>query len=221
MWFLRPGINLESALITIAASLFVIFFVMPFHEISHSLVAYKLGDDTPKYYGGLSLNLLNNIDLFGALSIILFGMSWSKPVVLNYRNFKNPRVGVCLTSLAGPLFNILAAFLIAVIAKLFLLFTFLPANFLKMSYYFFHTAVFLSLRIAIFNLLPIPTLDGFGVIAAFLPNSILEKISAYRIYIMFGFMLLLFLGILSVPVELISLKIYFFITKTVGSTLMF
>jgi len=221
MWFLRPGMNLESALITIAASLLVIFLIMPFHEIAHSFVAYKLGDDTSKFYGGLSLNLVDHLDLFGALSILLFGMSWSKPIILNHRNFKNPRLGVFLTSLAGPLFNIVAAFLIAILAKIFLLLTFLPQGFLKVSYYFFHTAMFLSLRIAIFNLLPFPTLDGFGVIAAFLPNRILEKIAAYRIYIIFGFILLLFFGILSAPVEIISLRIYFFITKIMGDSLMF
>lgn len=216
MWFLRPGMNLEYALLMISAFLFTVLLVMPFHEISHGFVAYKLGDDTAKNFGGLSLNLLDHIDLFGALSLILFGMCWSKPFLVDRSNFRHERLGVCLTSLAGPCFNILVAFLMGIFGGLFVRISFLPVSFLRVVYSFFQCVTLVNLRIAFFNLLPVPTLDGFGVVASFLPSKLLYEIRVHRFYVLIAFMFLMFMGVFSVPVNFLTIHTYQLINRVVG-----
>ncbi len=189
---------------------------MPFHEISHNFVAHKLGDDTAKSFGGLSLNVLDHIDMFCALSLIIFGMCWSKPILVNQSNFKHERLGVCLTSLAGPCFNILTAFIMGLVGGFLFWVTFLPASLLRVLCEFFQCVTIVNLRIAFFNLLPFPTLDGFGVIAAFLPDSLLHKINQHRFYILLAFMFLLFIGVLSDPVNFLTVATYRLIAKITG-----
>ena len=105
------GVDLISVVVGILSSLAVIFLTMPVHEFAHAWAATKLGDPTPKYYGRLSLNPFNHIDYMGALCIILFGFGWAKPVGINPRNFDNVKKGMALTALAGPLSNIILAFI--------------------------------------------------------------------------------------------------------------
>ena len=97
-----------SVVIHILAILMVIFLVLPFHEWAHAWVASLLGDTSIKYRGRLSLNPLSHIDYMGALCLLLFGFGWAKPVPVDDRNFKNPKVGMAITALAGPVANIVA-----------------------------------------------------------------------------------------------------------------
>lgn len=156
------------------------------HEYAHALTAVKFGDPTPKAYGRLTLNPLAHIDPIGALSMILLRFGWSKPVPIDTRNFDNERLGIALTSLAGPASNILMLLLTALVNHLFtnsttpLLSTFLT------------TFGMINLVLAIFNLIPIPPLDGHKIVGAMLP----KKLSYYwdsleKYYIVFILILIL------------------------------
>ena len=110
MSLLRSGnMDIISVITYIISVLMVIFLVNPLHECAHGFVAYKLGDRTAKNQGRLTLNPLAHIDYMGSLLMLLVGFGWAKPVPVNPRNFKNPKVGMAITALAGPVSNLLAA----------------------------------------------------------------------------------------------------------------
>ena len=112
---LNRELSLERAIMQILAVSMIVFLVMPLHEFAHGLIAYKLGDNTAKNMGRLRFSPSAHIDPLGALMILLVGFGWAKPVPVNPRNFKNPKVGMAITALAGPVSNILAAIVGAVL----------------------------------------------------------------------------------------------------------
>ncbi|MCL2704061.1 MAG: site-2 protease family protein [Defluviitaleaceae bacterium] len=148
-----------------------VILVLTIHEFSHGFAAYLLGDKTAKYDGRLSFNPLRHIDWFGIVALIFFGFGWAKPVSVNPRNFKNPKVDFALTAAAGPVSNIIFAFLLLLIA--------VPLS-LRVSYggaggyivTFLLRCASLSLALGFFNMLPIPPLDGSKIFGAFLPDRI-------------------------------------------------
>ncbi|HCH28411.1 MAG TPA: site-2 protease family protein [Ruminococcaceae bacterium] len=193
--------DFTTLIMYILASLIVIFFVLPVHEFAHGFTAVQLGDKTPKYQGRLTLNPLAHIDYFGALAILLFGFGWAKPVQVNMRNFKNPKVGMAITAFAGPLSNIIFAFLTLCLFKgLFLLGV-------QSVMYHGYVNVLLSylitinIYLAVFNLLPVPPLDGSRLLSAFLPDRIYYKIMQYEQFIIWGIFILLWVGVLDVPMN--------------------
>lgn len=209
MWFFGPGVTLENAIVRIIASLAVIFLVMPFHEFAHGFVAHLCGDDTAKLTGRLSMNPLDNVDPLGAAAILFLGMGWAKPVPVNVYNFRNKRVGMFFTYLAGPILNILAAVIAGFLFNIFLHSgRFINVNALNVILLFFYYFMQISIGIATFNLVPLPGLDGFLMFSAFIPDRLLAKFFRYQHYIMFGAMLLLFAGFLSVPLSIMDYYIY-------------
>ena len=136
------------------------------HEYAHAITAVNLGDPTPKAYGRLSLNPLAHIDPLGALCMVLFRFGWSKPVPINTRNFDNERLGTALTSLAGPLSNILMLFVTAFVNNIFKPLPNSPFS------TFLLTFAMINLVLAIFNLIPIPPLDGHKIVGSILPNKL-------------------------------------------------
>jgi Zn-dependent protease len=181
---LRPDVLLSRVLILLIA--------LPIHELAHAFIAYRLGDVTSRDYGRLSLNPLDHLDPIGALMILLGGFGWAKPVPVNpyglYRS-RNSTAGFALVALAGPLSNILLAALFAIPIRLDLI----PTGFLERLVVGFITV---NIALAVFNLIPIPPLDGSRVAVAVLPPQWGEYILRLEPYGIFIVLLLVFVGVI-------------------------
>ncbi|HZJ78445.1 MAG TPA: site-2 protease family protein [Clostridia bacterium] len=204
----RHGLSLQT-LMGVLAAVFVVFCTLPVHEYAHAYVATKLGDPTPRLSGRLTLNPLAHIDPMGALMIMLVGFGYAKPVQVNMRNFKNAKRDMALTALAGPMSNILMAFVFILLINVFTLISISSGSTIsQVSIWFFYYAASINIFLAVFNLLPIPPLDGSRVISAILPNKYYYKIMQYERYIVLVVFALLIMGVLSAPLTFLSDKIY-------------
>lgn len=134
-----------------------------FHELSHGYVAYVLGDPTPKAMGRLSLNPLRHIDPVGFLFLLWAGFGWAKPVQVNPMNFADRRKGMAMVALAGPLANFLLALVLLVILRI------LPLHPFSTVARMLEVGAWINVSLGVFNLLPIPPLDGSKVLAGLLP----------------------------------------------------
>ncbi|MDK2905178.1 MAG: hypothetical protein PWR12_1254 [Eubacteriaceae bacterium] len=168
-----------------------ILLAISFHEMAHGFAADAMGDPTPKLAGRLTVNPLKHIDPLGLLSMLLFRFGWAKPVPINPLNFKDRKKGMIIVSLAGILTNLLLGFLGMVIY-----YAVLPIQnevLLEiLEYIYFYNIVF-----AVFNLLPIPPLDGSKVLMVFLPNKALPTFYEFQKYGMFIILGLAITGLLS------------------------
>lgn len=200
--YLRNGEYL-LAVISILSSCFVVFCCLPVHELAHGYIAYKLGDDTAKKQGRLTFNPFAHLNPIGTIMIFLFGIGYARPVPVNPNRFKNPKGGMALVAIAGPLSNLLMAFVFNFV------YVALAANFNMTGFigavmYFFYFAAWVNITLAVFNLFPIPPLDGSKVLAALLPNRIYNKYMMYERYIMIALFVLLFTGVLDKPISIVS-----------------
>ena len=181
---LRPEVLLSRLLILLIA--------LPVHELAHAFTAYRLGDVTSRDYGRLSLNPLDHLDPIGALLILVYGFGWAKPVPVNpyglYRS-RNATIGFALVAAAGPLSNLFLAALFAIPVRLHLV----PGGFLTyMTGYF----VVINIALAVFNLIPIPPLDGSRIAVAVLPQQWGEYILRLEPYGIFIVLALAFVGVI-------------------------
>lgn len=170
----------------------LILLAISVHELSHGFAAYKLGDPTAKYDGRLSLNPLKHLDPLGALCMFFFGFGWAKPVSVNPNYFKNYKKDMALTALAGPLSNVLMAFISMVM--MFQIGVRFSLDILILICYQF---AILNIGLAVFNLLPIPPLDGSKIFLSLLPGKLYYEIMRFE---RFGFIVLavaLYLGVLN------------------------
>ncbi len=174
----------------------IILLSLSLHESAHAYVAYKLGDPTARNFGRCSLNPVKHIDPMGFLAMLVLGFGWARPVEIYSRNFENPKKGMALSSLAGPVSNLLLATVMALLFAVFEgLYAFSPL-FVKtqtemMTFYyialFFYQGVWLNLSLAIFNLIPVPPLDGSRILGLILPAKYYFKFMEYERYIGIGF----------------------------------
>ena len=195
-----------SVLIHIFSAVFVVFCTLPIHEYAHALVATKLGDETPRLQGRLTLNPIAHIDWIGALMIILVGFGYAKPVQVNPRNFKNPKRDMILTAAAGPLSNLLMAVLYLFVYVL--IFAKVGPESGTIPYYlmmFCNIVAQINVSLAVFNLLPVPPLDGSRILAIVLPDRLYYKVMQYERYIVLAIFALLVFGVLDWPIEKLSM----------------
>lgn len=199
------GTHYIQIIIYIFSSLAVVFLTMPVHEFAHAFVADKLGDPTPRYTGRLTLNPLKHIDYLGAAFIILFGFGWAKPVQVNTRYFNNPKKDMAITALAGPVSNLLMCFVLLTLNNIIMLF---PGSIVVyLLDLFLRYIAYINIYLAVFNLIPVPPLDGSRLLSAFLPYKYYYALMRYERYIFYGILLLLFTGVLSGPIDYASYKI--------------
>ena len=198
-WFsqLQWGMLLDLLIVAAAAVLCITF-----HETCHGLAALALGDPTAKRMGRLSLNPLRHLDLMGLVMLMVAKVGWAKPVPVDARYFRDPKVGMAAVAVAGPLSNVLLS---AVAAVLYMLCAFyhlyLELPVLDWFATFFYYVFYISAGLAVFNILPIPPLDGSKVLFAFLPEQWYWKLMRYERYGMFLLMALLLTGALDVPLN--------------------
>lgn len=179
----------------------LIFVMLPLHEWAHAFVATRLGDYTARWNGRLTLNPFAHLDPVGAVMLVLFGLGYARPVPVNPRNFRNPKRDMMLTALAGPVSNLLMALISLIAYRVILLLPF--GNLLKEAAFIVFVVVFASvnLGLAVFNLLPVPPLDGSRIFAFVLPARWVNTMEYYSRYLTLGILLLLFTGVLDVPLD--------------------
>lgn len=190
-------------------SLIVICTSLSVHECAHAWMAYKLGDPTARNQGRLTLNPLAHLDLIGTLSILLVGVGWAKPVPVNPMNFKNRKAGMAIVSLAGPVSNIILALITLIIAKLTsLAFWNSGVQVLFTLTTIFYLLTIRNISLGIFNLLPIPPLDGSRILGLIIPDRIYYQVMQYERYILIAVVLLLYIGILDGPLSFVASWVY-------------
>lgn len=207
---LQGNMSFEAVVVQVLALLTVIIFVLPFHEWAHAFVALKLGDESVRYSNRLSFNPANHIDPMGAAFLLLFGFGWAKPVPINSNNFKNPKKGMAITAAAGPIANIVASIAVGLIYYAIL--AFIPfSNVLFYILMFLKYIISVNLFLAVFNLLPVPPLDGSKILFGFLPDKIAYKAYAYERYLYILLLILLMTGLLSAPLGWVTGKLESFV----------
>ncbi|MFH0950906.1 MAG: site-2 protease family protein [bacterium] len=210
-------------LITIFAIIALIMSAVV-HEVSHGWAAYKLGDDTAKMLGRLTLNPIKHLDLFGSIILPLilvfshspFFLAWAKPVPYNPYRLRDLHYGPLKVALAGPLSNLIMATGFAILARVLMipqhtklelainflqgsfdnLLAMMSGSFINSLFVMFVVLVVINLALMIFNLIPIPPLDGSKIIYTFLPARAQEAFNRFEVYGIFVLILLIALGVL-------------------------
>lgn len=180
---------------------------LTFHEFAHALVADKLGDKTPRFEGRLTLNPSAHLDPIGFITILIFGFGWAKPVHVNPSAYNNYSKDDLKVSLAGPIANFLIAIVMAIILAFYVKFGYrvLPDALFNVLYTMLEAAIIINVGLGLFNLLPVPPLDGFSLLRSLSPKTFYKYQNSFYQYQMIIMLFLLYFGgrILSIPQNII------------------
>ena len=193
LWNALDFSSLRETLLRVAA----VLLCLVLHETCHGIAAYCLGDPTAKREHRLSLNPLRHIDWVGLLAMVLTGVGWAKPVPVNPNYFKHPKRGMAITALAGPVSNLLLALVLLFGAKLLYVRALATGEFSQLWFSFLLNTAMLSIGLGVFNLIPIPPLDGSKVLAVLLPDRQYQWLMRYERFGMLVLMALVLFGSLS------------------------
>ena len=198
--------NLDwSVLLNMLMSVIPALICITLHELSHGYVAYKLGDDTAKRMGRLTLNPIKHIDIMGLIMMIAFKFGWAKPVPVNMFNFENPKRGMAVTALAGPVANVIICCVMLFIYGL----IYIPlmeagTAFAEAVLETVYVTAYLSLALAVFNILPIPPLDGSKILFSAMSDEGYLKLMRFERYGMIILLILLATDILGNPLQSVT-----------------
>lgn len=217
--------DMRAKIFEILIHMLLLFTAVPVHECAHALIADKLGDPTPKAQGRITLNPFAHLTLWGSLMLIVAGFGWGKPVAVDARNFKHPKRDMAITALAGPVSNLLMSYLSMVIYKILISHAVIgsmsddAAEIASYVGVIFLMSMYLNVGLAVFNFLPLPPLDGSKIFNSVLPDKYYWKVMQYERYIMIAVIILLYSGLLDIPMTFmqnIVIKCMDFLTGWVG-----
>lgn len=192
----------------------IILIALPVHELAHAFAADRMGDPTARWNGRLTLNPLAHLDIVGTLMILFFRFGYAKPVPVNPRNFRDYKKGMIITSVAGPLSNLALSLASLAILRL-LLFVPSPPLFSHLAKILLWNFAQVNIFLAIFNLMPVPPLDGYRIISNFIPPRWAYSIERYQLFITIGFIVLVLGGRFGYIIQFIAnpiFKLFLFIT---------
>lgn len=205
----KAGGAAEIAVI-VFSYLVILLIALPIHECSHALIAKMLGDDTAEEQGRITLNPFSHIDPMGAIGILVFGIGWAKAVPVNPRRARkvSQKTAMAITAAAGPVSNVVVSLIFMIAEKIIIV----ASGLNDPTAYYVATALdmvlSINLSLAVFNLLPIPPFDGSRIFLAFLPTKYYFSIMRYERFIMIGILVLLYTGILSLPMGILESLLY-------------
>lgn len=183
-----------------------VLIIIPFHESAHALVSWMLGDPTAKNAGRLSMNPLCHFDPLGTLCMLLGGVGWARPVGIDPRRFRNPKIGMAVSAAAGPAANFLLGFVCTILYKVVWYASVGQAPQLVMDFLWY--MITMNISLGVFNLIPVPPFDGSRIALLFLPRSLYFRVMRYERYIMAAVLILVLLGVLNTPLNFFVNAVY-------------
>ena len=201
--FRNSSLTMPQKMMILVMTVVTVLISLTVHEVAHGWAAYKMGDPTAKNLGRLTLDPRKHLDPIGTIMMLFVGVGYAKPVPVNSRYFRKPKLGMALTAAAGPAVNIIMSFFATSFYLLFdklyvnayvagsSSFTVTALSYLATFFYYFHI---LNITLAIFNLIPIPPFDGSRIAFIFLPERLYFGVMKYERYILLGILILLYSG---------------------------